>query len=154
MTGIVIKPPSECSAGELDAFTSLVVLRRDVSASTLEKRIRRSLYLGFYYDDNELIGIVALKKPSKPYVAALEALLEKPLPSRKEVGWAYTLPEHRDRGVSGALLSGLLETCSRPGLFAVTRADNDAAAKVLTDHGFTPYGPAILWKGEVSRVYT
>ena len=153
MTGIVIQPPSACSGEELADFAALLGFRKEVNPENLEYRLMKALLLGLFYEDGLLVGISALKKPTRRYMEALEQLLGKPLPLRREAGWAYTRPEARGRGISGALLAGILEYCRQPGMFAVTRVDNGAAGAVLREHGFQPYGPVVPWKGFDSRVF-
>lgn len=64
---VIIKWPSECSEGEIKDFFLFVKKSGEVSLYGLKDRIRRARCLAFYYEEDELIGIVGLKRPNENY---------------------------------------------------------------------------------------
>lgn len=73
---VIIKWPSECSEGEIKDFFLFVKKSGEVSLYGLKDRIRRARCLAFYYEEDELIGIVGLKRPNENYKNRISRALE------------------------------------------------------------------------------
>lgn len=143
----VIKSPTECTEEELDEFKGMVLKGEQVEEAKLEDRIKRARHLAFKYDQNQLVGIAALKRPSDKYkqdVFKKAGIPEQAKDYELEIGWAFTEKEHRGRGVSGNLIRGLLEISEPHNIFATTRTNNKAMDRILLKHGFTQCGKPYL----------
>lgn len=57
----VIKPPSQCTDKELEAFYDLLVRGGEVEERGLRDRVRRAKLLAFHYENQRLVGIAAIK---------------------------------------------------------------------------------------------
>lgn len=77
---------------------------------------------------------------------------------RRGLGHVYVLPQHRRRGVGGALWQGVLEVCTParvPGIALHADADDDTSLDVARAHGLVPgslHHESVLDLGAVERL--
>ena len=137
------KQPQQCNNIELKTFYDLVVKGGKVLIDGLEDRILNCELLAFCEDHDTIIGVSAIKKPSKNY---REGIIVKAKISRKwselifEIGYSFTEPECRRKGISSTLKSLLLnEMTARQGILFSTTAI-ESSQKFLIDNGFKNLG--------------
>ncbi len=137
---MTIKKPTDCTNEELEHFKKLVLAGGQVSANGLEARIRKCKALGFFYVDNELIGVSAIKQKGKESVNRTQEKAKikgKEIPTL-ELGYSYTKPEFRGQGINKKLNDGLLELIADEKIYATT--DNDTMREYLATNGFKKIG--------------
>lgn len=137
---LVVLVPGDCSAKQLAEFRELALAGRQVDPAGLERRIRNALFLAFVYDEQRLVSIGALKIPTDHHradVFRLAGVPDRASDFPVEMGWAYTIPEYRGRGLHRQVIGDLL---SRTGdnIFSTTKAANVPA--LLEGAGFTQTG--------------
>ena len=147
--GIVIKKPLECTEDELDIFYDMVI-DADQSYPSEGDLKGKGVYLGFYYKDDEVIAISAIKKPYRSKTV-FEMAPEEAKNYKYEMGWSYTLPEHQSKGIMHQLNTTLLNKVKGSGVFSTVRIDNKFSIKGLEKLGFTMLGPKI--DGMVTNLY-
>ena len=138
-----IEPPGNCSPDQLDAFAELVLKGGQIRAIGLRETDNRAHWLGFHYEDDELAAIAALKRPTENYRDKVFRKAKASFPAGgfvAELGWVFTRPEFRGRGISHRLLQRLLEKAGQDNLFATTRGDNRWMQRLLQSLGFQPAG--------------
>jgi len=110
-----IKKPVDCLLTELFYFYLLLRKGNKVSPVGLPQKIYNCAYLGFCYLDNRLVGISAIKRPSKSYI---EDIHRKATITRNicdynfELGYSFTVPEFRQTGISRTLKQMLQQQIS------------------------------------------
>jgi GNAT superfamily N-acetyltransferase len=125
---VVVKPPSACTAEELEGFRQMVLLEWQVSDEGLEERIARSKVLVIIYDPfDKMIAIGAAKKPQSSYARKVftKAGVLGWSNYEYEVGYIYVLPEYRGHLFSRLLMEALIDACGDVSIFATTKADNE-----------------------------
>lgn len=152
----MVKKPVECTGRELEEFAGLVIKGGQVDRTGLKKRIERARLLGFCYEGDELVGTAAIKEAYKAYVSrvfnsANES--EKANEYRYELGWIYTLPNYRRRGISRALVEKLLGDYKGYDLFATTGTGNRTMETILGEHGFQKFGSPFQGRKERKQLY-
>lgn len=81
-------------------------------------------YFG-YFEEEVMIGVVCLSK-----IDAYHSYLKH----------LYVLPQHRRKGIAGALIKKVKEECKTPLLFALVKKDNEGSKKALQKEGFKEVG--------------
>lgn len=137
---MTIKSPSDCTKDELENFRNLVLEGGQVTSNGLETRIKNCQSLGFYYVDNELVGISAIKRKPKEVVrrTLVKANIESEDVPTLELGYSYTRPKFRRRGINRKLNDELLHQTTGERVYATT--DNDIMREYLTTKGFKKIG--------------
>jgi RimJ/RimL family protein N-acetyltransferase len=148
----IIKEPSECSEKEIEDFFLLVKKGGEVGLHGLVERIERAKYLAFHYEQDELVGIVGLKRPSENYKNKVFRNAGVPKEGKKyslEIGWAYTDRSYRSKGICTILVQKILEKFESESFYATVRIDNVAMHKVLKKTGFKGIGK--LYQGRTNN---
>lgn len=137
---MIIKTPSDCTKEELNEFMKLVSSGGQVATNGLEARIKNCKALGFYYVDNELAGVSALKQKDKEIVKRTlkKAKIETDNIPTLELGYSYTKPKFRGQGINKKINDGLLGLVDQDKIYATT--DNDTMRRYLKDKGFRKIG--------------
>ncbi len=137
---MIIKKSSDCTEEELEDFKNLVLAGGQVTANGLEARIKNCKALGFYYVDNKLVGISAIKQKNKEIVKRTrdKAKVKAEEIPTLELGYSFTKPEFRGRGINKKLNNGLLEVIVGEKIYATT--DSNIMRKYLSENGFKKMG--------------
>lgn len=152
----VIKKPSECSLQELEDFAELVIEGGQVARAGLENRMRRAKLLAFGYEDGKLVGVVAIKKASWFYVRDVFGKANEPdqaVDYRYELGWGFTLPDYRRRGITTELSQMLMDNSRDCNLFGTTGTGNEASKRILEKYGFEMCGSPYPGRTEFKQLY-
>lgn len=146
---IIVKSPLDCTTEELENFRNLVLEGRQVTSKGLETRIKNCQALAFYYTDNELVGISAIKRKSSEIVkrTQLKANIKSENIPTLELGYSYTKQKFRGKGINKKLNDQLLQLTTGEKVYATT--DNDTMRKYLTDKGFKKQGDS--FKGQFNE---
>ena len=147
---VKIKAPSRCNDKELQNFHCLVLEGEQVQAAGLKDGIRKAVLLAFYYEEDTLVGIAALKRPHQAHkeeVIRKAGVFEKRDEFDLELGWAFTLEKYRGKGICSCLVRKLLEAHGSKNLFATTRKDNVQMQKILKQNGFRRVGKSYVGRG-------
>jgi ribosomal protein S18 acetylase RimI-like enzyme len=152
----VIKKPAECKADELCNFVEMVIEGGQVTREGLERRIRRAKLMAFAYENEKLAGVAAIKAPSWLYVRdvfrkAIEA--GQAVDFRYELGWGYTRPDFRRRGIHGRLTEMLMTNVRDLNVFGTTAVDNDAEKAILMRLGFERCGSPYAGRTESKQLW-
>lgn len=134
--------PNECSHQQKLDFAALVKIGGEVNEITLPGLIEGALLLVMLFDNDQLIGTAAVKRPNDSYrksvfkKAKVGSLADSyPL----ELGWIVVDPNHRGQGYAGALIEKALNSqCGDIGIYATTK--NDRIRALLTEFGFLLLG--------------
>lgn len=140
---VTSKTPRDCSAGDIDAFQSLVLEGGEVEPNGLAQRIARAERLAIALRDHILVGVGALKSPNSGYrksVFAKSGTPRSPTAFELELGWVYVKPECRGGGISGRLVQELMAAARGRNVFATSRTDNAAMRRSLERAGFVRDG--------------
>jgi hypothetical protein len=140
---IIVKSPNKCTKKELNSFANLVNSGGQLSHKLNKDDIKEFGHLlSFYYENNKLLSVSALKIPNKEYKEKVfkEANAENLMNKYKyESGWSYTIPEARGKGLIVKLMEGLLKK-TKNGVYATTRISNKAIEKVMEKMKFKKIG--------------
>lgn len=151
-----IKKPSECTKAELEAFAKLVTEGGQVGRSGLERLIRRAKLLGFAYEGNELVSISAVKRSSWLYIRDVFAKANEPdeaIDYKYEVGWGFTRPEYRNRGIHECMVDLMLENMRGTNLFLTTGINNRPVSAIFTKRQFQKCGSPYQGRTEPKQVW-
>ncbi|RDC55857.1 hypothetical protein DU508_16490 [Pedobacter chinensis] len=139
----VIKRPCDCSITELHYFYLLLRKGNKVSPIDLPLKILNSDYLGFCYQNKKLVGISAIKSPTRSYLedvhlkAGIIYTIDRPF---LEIGYSFTLACFRRKGISGTLKRMLLgKVRHHQGILFSTTAI-PSSQRFLMANGFHPQG--------------
>ncbi len=91
--------------------------------SPKETLIAKAEYLAFYYENNELVAIGAIKRPDKNYRKDVfkEAGSDRsPKNFNFELGWLNTKPAFRKQGIIKDIVSKLLAVLPKEAIYATT----------------------------------
>jgi hypothetical protein len=137
---MIIKKPSDCTKEELNEFMKLVSSGEQVAINGLEARIKNCKALGFYYIDQELVGVSAIKQKGQEAVKRIleKAKIETDDIPILELGYSCTKPKFRGQGINKTINDGLLELFDQEKVYATT--DNDTMRKYLKAKGFKKIG--------------
>ncbi len=139
---IYTKPPSQCSDKELNEFLALALEGGEVIAQGLLQRIQRAEELIFIKDD-VLIGIGAIKRPYDNYknnVFKKAGVLELAVNYSYELGWIYSLPSSRGKGVGRMIMETITRSVGDTGCFATTRENNGPMHHLFSQYSFSKLG--------------
>jgi GNAT superfamily N-acetyltransferase len=140
----MIKSPAECSPQELEAFKALLIKGEIEVEEGLSERVAQTELLGFYFDDEKLVAVAALKHPVPGYKKGLfkkaGVLIAEAEKYELEFGWAYILPEYRNRGIGSDLMERLVKNMGSNAALATIRTSDDAMAVSLKKLGFKKAG--------------
>lgn len=131
------------TSAEVDAFAELVLTGGEVGAEGLVERIRRAQALLFLREDDQLLGVAALKRPNANYRLSVFEKAQVAVNDPKyplELGWVYVVPKGRGRGLSHSLVQAAVKHANGTGIFATSRADNNAMHKSLMAASFVRHG--------------
>lgn len=159
---VVVKPPADCTAVELEGFRQMVLREWQVSDEGLAERIGRSKVLVIVYaPDDTMVAVGAAKKPQASYAQRifLKAGVSGQDNYEYEVGYIYVLPEYRGHLLSRLLMEALIDACGDVSIFATTREDNERMIRTNRRLGFIQAGSPfrsergqyniLLWTREV-----
>jgi hypothetical protein len=99
---IVTSIPADCSESTFDAFLKLVAKGGEVIGNNLKKRIKKAKLLAFCHDGNQLVGVGAIKNPSKKYKENTFIKAGHPEEGgnfKYEFGYLYVEEKYREQGV-------------------------------------------------------
>ncbi|TXH02459.1 MAG: GNAT family N-acetyltransferase [Rhodocyclaceae bacterium] len=142
MIEIITKAPAECTEDELRLFCSLVLTEGQVNPDTLSANVRRADWLGFAYIGNDLAATAAIKNAHASYREKVTQKSGSPVELADiphEFGYVVVAPEHRSKGLSGALASALLEA-DDGSIFATSTTENHRMHRALEHLGFKKSG--------------
>ncbi|WP_443937915.1 hypothetical protein [Pedobacter sp. MW01-1-1] len=108
-----LKQPADCSLLELFCFYLLVTKGGKVSRAELHQKIYSCQLLAFCYLGDTLIAISAIKRPSSEYINLVHQkakIVQSKEDYYLEIGYSYTEPAHRRKGISSTLKEMLLDT--------------------------------------------
>lgn len=150
------KQPQQCTNKELKIFYNLVVKGGKVRIDGLEYRIFNGELLAFCKDGDTIVGVSAIKKPSKLY---REVVVAKTKITRKwseltfEIGYSYTEIDYRCKGISSELKRRLLaEMATRKGIVFSTSAIA-SSQRFLNENGFKHVGEPYNGENDESIKY-
>jgi GNAT superfamily N-acetyltransferase len=138
----LLKQPHQCSPQDLDAFEHLIIEGGEVSPVGLRRRIEAAEHLIFVGND-PLLAVGAVKNPNASYKQAVFAkagVADQCADFTYELGWFYASPDARGQGVGNMLMKAALGAAGEGGMFATTRADNDAMHYLLGKFSFKKLG--------------
>ena len=141
---IIVRVSSECSEDEFYAFEKLVIDGGEVNSAGLQNRIKNAYFLAWALDDTgEMIGVAALKRPSKDYRATVfrkSQTKEEAKRYEKELGWIFVRKEFRRKGLATKLVDELLGAETPKSIYATARELNDPMLPLLKNFGFVQSG--------------
>jgi ribosomal protein S18 acetylase RimI-like enzyme len=132
--GTEIRTPEHCSDAEIAAFCCFVRQGGEVEEEGLEGRVRRAKALVFLYVGGTLVGVAALKQPSRRHrdgVFKKAAVSQCASSFALELGYVYVLPEYRGKHYSEVLSAAAKSQSDNAPIFATTRSDNERMQKTL-----------------------
>jgi len=132
---VVVKPPSEYTADEIQAFKDMILREWQVSDEGLDRRIGACKVLVMIYGPEGLIATGAAKQPYSSY--AKKVFAKAGLPGGEseydfELGYIYVIPERRGILLSRVLMKALLDAVGDASAFATVRTDNERM--IRTNH--------------------
>lgn len=154
MISVVVKPPSECSAVEIDKFQENVLAQGKVVEEGLRDRIKRAVGLVFLYVENDMAGIAAMKHPYKSYKSDVfkKARVPKAENFTKELGWVYVPARHQGNRYSRMLVEAAMRLVEKDSVFATTSSNR--MRSTLERFGFTLAGDQFASKeGDSLQLY-
>ena len=138
------KAPSECSTGELAAFSACVREGGEVVSDGLDELIQSATRLVFCQNEAGLIGVAAIKSPRDSYRFKISRKANVQLARDSwphELGWVFVAPAARGKGLSKTLVACATDKLGGA-VFATSRTDNDFMHATLRGVGFVALGDA------------
>lgn len=132
---VVVKPPSEYTADEIQAFKDMILREWQVSDEGLDSRIAACKVLVMIYAPEGLIATGAAKKPYSSYSKKVFSKAGLPGQERDydfELGYIYVLPKYRGILLSRVLMKALLDSVGDASVFATVKTDNERM--IRTNH--------------------
>ena len=145
----VIIEPRLCTELELATFCKLVLQGGEVEGHGLEQRVKKAKTLVFLKVNDEVVGVAALKEPSKTYrdrVFRKASVPNAADPFHLELGWVYVLPNHQGKKYSHIISAAAMSQSERRPTFATTRLDNVAMQRTLDRLAFRRLGDS--WRSD------
>ncbi len=140
----IIKKPDSCLDNEIKMFHELVLRGSKVKSKGLSGRILNCKFLAFCYDsNNEIIAISSIKRPLRSYVEKVikkANLNRSPENLQYELGYSFTVLEHRKKGVNGTLKSHLLDAINDEDCLIFSTTAINSSQTFLKNHGFVCHG--------------
>src|SRR6266702_3903359 len=153
MTGqepvITLNAPAECSRRDLDRFRQMVHEAGEVQAAGFEDRIGRAKFLTFLRLGGAIIGVGALKKPSREYSRGVfrSARAKKTADEfGLELGWVVVESAHRGHSYSRRIVEALVAHASGQKIYATSVTMRIAMHKVLNGCSFDREG--VEWQSK------
>ena len=137
----IIKQPSHCSNDEIEAFCRLVKQGGQVKHHGLKERVSKSEWLGFCFYQQQLIGIAAIKNPSKNYkqtVFQKAGVTSEKENYHYEIGYAFTVEKFRGKGINLKLTNNLIHQIGTQKLYCTT--GHEGMKSMLERLGFKQLG--------------
>lgn len=106
------KTPEESSESELMDFYNLVLEGGKVQKEGLLSRIKNCTVLGYCKKADKIIGVSAIKRPLDSYKKKVISKAKLLIPIEKleyEIGYSYTSPDFRRRGISANIKSNIID---------------------------------------------
>lgn len=144
---IEIKIPSNCNNRKISSFCSLVEKGEEVDINTLENGVKRAKFLGFYYIDDKLVGVAALKNANPDYQNSVFERAGKPELAknfRYEIGYAFTDEDYRGMCICRNLIRYLITREKSENIFSTVRSKNIAMRSILKRLEFKEIGNRFL----------
>lgn len=138
-----IKRPAACSITQLHYFYVLLKKGNKVSPVNLPEKIMSAEFLGFCYEDKQLVGISAIKRPQQDYLLAVhqKAGIRHSLDNRLfELGYSFTLEHARRRGISSTLKTLLLNKIAQQQGIIFSTTATPTSQRFLKNNGFRAFG--------------
>lgn len=138
---LISKSYSECSPEEISSFKQLLIAGNEVVSSSIDSGLRSTIKLVFAYIGDILVGVSAIKLPTKEYIEGIfnKAGVGKYAKEYEyEFGYSYVVPEYRLKGIADAMLKERLKFVSKA--YSTTRVNNIASVRNLTNNGFSVLG--------------
>ena len=135
--------PSAFSPLEIDDFVALVLAGGEVTPDGLRARVMRAAHIAFLRENDCLLGVGGLKKPSNNHRREIELGAKVTLGAETvpfELGWVFILPSARNRKQSFPLCRALVSATNGMGTFATSRSGNEGMHRTLTKLGFSRVG--------------
>jgi GNAT superfamily N-acetyltransferase len=144
---VITKAPAECAQGEVADFITLVLAGGEVMANGLEVRVQNAYALFFLRNEDQTIGICALKRANAKYRDAVFQKAKARAPAADfllELGWVFVLPTWRGHKLSHLLAHAAATYAAGATLFATSRATNSQMHRALIKAGFVRHGEDYL----------
>jgi RimJ/RimL family protein N-acetyltransferase len=151
---IDIKSPNDCNDSEKEAFYCLVEKGGEARTDNLTGGIDRARFLAFYYINETLIAIAALKQNLDYQKNVFERAGIQNLTDNfnLEIGYAFTEEEYRCQGICSTLIHELINKISSEKIFATVRVKNKNMIKILINAGFqsagNPFRGSLMCRGK------
>lgn len=149
---VVIEEPKNVNSKRLIEFIEYIKLGGQVISNGLRQRVNNARLLGFYYTEDKLTSIVAIKGQNASH--QLKVFQDANESARCdnfsfELGWAYTIEAYRGKGMCNEVVQAILKV-ETENLFATTRCDNLSMQKILDKNGFKVIGKPYEGDGHYS----
>lgn len=135
--------PGAFAPEEIDDFVALVLAGGEVEPNGLRGRVLKAEHIAFLRENDCLLGVGGLKKPSDHYRTEVEQGSKTKLSVEGvpfELGWVFILPSARNRKLSFPLCRALVSAANGKGIFATSRSNNDGMHRTLRKLGFVRVG--------------
>jgi predicted GNAT family N-acyltransferase len=135
------RTPSECTAQEIESFSDLV--RKAFGSRDRAKEIERARSLIFLREGEEIVGVAALKVPTRRraravFLSAGVSLASPAVPY--ELGWVVVDERNRERRHSRVLVESTLQAAGDADVFATSHDTNTPMHRTLQRYGFRQAG--------------
>jgi hypothetical protein len=148
--------PGQCTAEKLNSFYDLVSEGEQVNLAGLPGRIKACRMLGFAYEGTKLVAVTALKVPGENYknkIFSSAGVADLSPGFNSEMGYAFTMPEFRAKGIHQQLVAGLIRESGEKKFYATTKAAN--VPYILEKMGFKKAGNSYTNESEeLLHLYT
>jgi GNAT superfamily N-acetyltransferase len=131
------------SETEISRFVELVLEGGEVPERPLRTNVPKAKCLVMLFEEEQLVGVAALKNPQDSYRARLSTNSGASVSAAAfpyELGYIFVTPAARGNGYGEHLVASTLMAAGSHGIFATSRADNTAIHKTLCRNGFAPTG--------------
>jgi len=140
---VCVGEPASFTAAEIDDFVAFVLAGGEVAATGLRDRVIKAAHIAYARENECLLGVAGLKKPSDSHRRDIEKGAGAKLSANSlplELGWVFILPSARRRKLSAALCRPLVSLAEGKGIFATSRTDNGPMHRTLERLGFKRVG--------------
>jgi predicted GNAT family N-acyltransferase len=136
-----IDTPSGFTENDLKIFMDLLRLQKKITKPTLA-RVKRCRYLAFCVVDSKVVSIGAIKPITQSVFGKEKANVpEYSETIDGELGYCFTLEQHRGQGYGSDLVKRLLVEVNNKNLMATTElTDGNVMIDILTNRGFVMHG--------------
>ncbi len=149
---IAVVPPSQLTPEQLNQIVNLVNIGGEVSSAGIVAGIQRAILVGFATVENQIVSIIAVKRPLPEYKQKVFSSAGVPDLAGDfdgELGYMYTSEEYRNAGITIPLARKLLSSYSGK-LFITTRSNNTVVLLLARRVGFTPTGTE--YQGRINKI--